>query len=159
MGDEAIGQISLLVQQCHHLVLVNHEDGAGREGLGRAHANRLPGEAAFAEEVAGAQHRDDRLPPCPGQHREADCAVLDVEDGGRRIALRVDPGIAVIGDDRAPQARGIQKLLHVEAPRLSQGLLLDGGSPAPHGTSLPGLGECSTQGRGRSGMLGSDRQN
>ena len=50
-------------------------------------ANRLTGQGALAEKVAGGQHRDDRLFADTGEHRELDRALLDVPDVVAGVAL------------------------------------------------------------------------
>ena len=52
-----------------------------------ADANRLTGQGALAEEVAGRQHRHHRLLADAGEHRQLDRAFLDVSDVVAGIAL------------------------------------------------------------------------
>ena len=75
----------LFVEQADHLLLLDDQHGARRHRRRGPDANRLTGQRAFAEKVAGAQHRDDGLFADAGEHRELDGAFLNVEDGvGRR---------------------------------------------------------------------------
>ena len=50
-------------------------------------ANRLTGQGALAEKIAGRQHRDDRLFADAGEHRQLDRALLDVPDVVAGVAL------------------------------------------------------------------------
>ena len=58
----------------------------------RSHAQRLPGQAALAEEIARAEHGHDRLLAGRGQHGELHPALLDVEHAVRLCPLGEDDG-------------------------------------------------------------------
>ena len=76
MSDEPIGEVVLLVQHTHHLILVYQEDGGAARDRGRSpHADGLIRQTSFAEEVAGSQHHHDRLSPGLREHRELHAAV------------------------------------------------------------------------------------
>ena len=77
-------------------------------------ANRLTGQRAFAEEVAGAEHRDDRLFADAGDHRELDRALLDVPDVVAGVALREDDRPPSIPDYLPCRACRFEIRLHIE---------------------------------------------
>ena len=76
-----------VVEQPDHRLFLDDQHAARRHRGRRLDANRLTGQRALAEEVAGPQHRDDRLFADPGEHRELDRALLEVPDVSGRIAL------------------------------------------------------------------------
>ena len=90
--DEAIGKLRVVVQQADHLALGNAQRPGGVHGRGRAHAQRLAGEAPFAEEVALAEHRDHGLLAGGGEHRQLHAAALEIEDAVGLSALREHEG-------------------------------------------------------------------
>jgi hypothetical protein len=59
VGDEPLGKGRLVSEQAKHRRLVDdeHRRRCGRGG--RSDANRLTGERPLAEEIAGAEHRDN----------------------------------------------------------------------------------------------------
>ena len=69
-----------LCSSSDHLSLADEQDRARRDRRRAAHAERLTGQAALAEEVAGAEHRHDGLFAGLRQHRQLDAARLDVQD-------------------------------------------------------------------------------
>jgi hypothetical protein len=74
----------------------------------------LAGKAAFAEEVAGAEHRHHSFPAGLREHRQLDAALLDVHDGVARVALGEHDLVAAEFDDLLRQSRRVEKLLRVE---------------------------------------------
>ena len=80
----------LLVEHLHHVRLLHDEHGRRAHRRRRCHPARLPGETAFAEEIAGAQHPYDGLFASLRQHRNLDAALLDIHHLRGGIALRVD---------------------------------------------------------------------
>ena len=86
-----------------------------RRDRGRAaDAERLPGQASFAEEVAGAQHGDHGFLAGLGEHRQLDAALLDVHDAVGTVALRKDHLVRRILDDLLREPGGVEKRLRVE---------------------------------------------
>ena len=72
----------------------------------------LTGQRAFTEEVAGPEHRHDRLLADTGEHRELDRAFLQIPDVVRGVALReYDPAGGVFQDSAS---RGFEVDLDVE---------------------------------------------
>ena len=59
MRDEHFRETRLAVEHARHLRLVHSRQPAIAHGKGRGHAQRLTGQTSFAEELAGAQSRDD----------------------------------------------------------------------------------------------------
>src|SRR3990172_1663460 len=76
------------MQQADDGFLLERHDGAIGRRRRRRHAKGLTGQTAFAKEVVWPQHRDDRLFPLSGQHRQLDLALEDVEYGIGGISLR-----------------------------------------------------------------------
>ena len=74
--------------------LVHEQDRAVGHGGRAAHANGLAGQAAFAEELARAEHAHDGFPARLGQHRQLDAALLDVEHVLARVALGEEDDVA-----------------------------------------------------------------
>jgi hypothetical protein len=107
--------ISRRRQQPHHLRLLDTQNGAGRQRRGAAHPNRLPRQAALAEKVAGAEHRDHRLLAPLRQHRQLDAARLHVEHVVTGVALREDRLVASVADDGLRQSGRTKKRLGIEA--------------------------------------------
>ena len=68
--DEHVRHRVLLVQQAHHLVWSTTRMAVPRRRGRALHADGLPRQASFAKEVAGAQHRHDRLSPGLREHRD-----------------------------------------------------------------------------------------
>jgi hypothetical protein len=88
--NEAIGEGVLRVQELDHRALLNQQDLARRHGRRGRDAQRLTGQAAFAEKIARAEHRDDGLLSCRRHDRELHRAVLDVQHARASVALRED---------------------------------------------------------------------
>src|SRR3990172_1099560 len=107
------------MQQTDHCVLLNPHDGAISRRRRGCHADGLTGQAAFAEEVAWRQRRDDRLFPVPGQYRELDLALEDVEYGICRIPLREESLLLLERHDGASISATCEEGLEIEP----QGLL------------------------------------
>ena len=59
--DEPVRERGLLVEQPNHLPLGHGKDPARGQGGRGGEADRLPGQRAFTEEIAAAQHSDHRL--------------------------------------------------------------------------------------------------
>ena len=98
--DEPIRQRVLLVQEAHHLRLVHEQHRAVCHRRRRPHADGLPGQTAFTEELAGPQHRHYGFAARFRQHRQLDVALPDVEDVIAGVALLEDDRVAWILDDR-----------------------------------------------------------
>ena len=71
-------------------------------------------QASFAKEVAGCQHRDDRLSPRLREHRELHTTLLDVQDALTGIALSEDDLGAPVVHDLSLDPRRVEKRLHIE---------------------------------------------
>ncbi len=78
--DEVIGHRALLLEQTHHRAFANEEDHTRRNRRGAAHPGRLAGQALFAEEVSGAEHRHDGFPAGVRPYGQPDAAGLDIQD-------------------------------------------------------------------------------
>ena len=117
-SDEPIGHRVLLVEEAHHLILVDKQDGAAN-ARGRApHPDGLTRQASFAKEVAGAQHRHDRLSPRLREHRELHATLLDVQNALTGIALGEDDVGSPILHDPSRDSRRVEEGLGIERPLL-----------------------------------------
>jgi hypothetical protein len=114
LRNESIRHRVLLVQQPHHLILVHEEDDAVRDRGRTPHANGLTRQASFAKEVAGSQHRDDRLSPRLREHRELHSTLLNVQDALTGVALGEDDLGSPILHDLSRDPRGTEKRLDIE---------------------------------------------
>ena len=92
----------------------------------RAHAERLAGEASFAEEVARTEHRHDGFLAGRRQHRELHAAVLDVEHAVGLAALGEDDRAAGEADDPPRDAGRVEKRMQIEGKRRPGSTLLHG---------------------------------
>ena len=90
MRQEAVGERMFSVKHANHLFLFDNEQSRRGDGDGHPHTNRLPRQASFAKEVAGAQNRHDRLFANLIYHGELHAAILNVQDRRSGITLRVD---------------------------------------------------------------------
>ena len=68
MRNEPVGEFCMFVQHPDHVALGDSEQRRPHHRLRRSHAQRLTGQAALAEEIAGAEHGHDRLLASRGQH-------------------------------------------------------------------------------------------
>ena len=87
-----------------------HDDGF-RHRRGRRHAQRLPGEASFAEEFVRSENCDDGFLALLGNDGDLHLAFLDVEDRIRRVALRKDGLVLAYLADAAPSPTLARKAL------------------------------------------------
>ena len=86
---------------------------------GRApHADGLTRQASFAEELAGAQHRHDRLSARLREHRELHATLLDVQNVLTRVALGEDDVGSPILHDLSRDSRRVEEGLGIERPLL-----------------------------------------
>jgi len=60
------------------------------------HAQRLPHQASFANEIADSKDRDDCFFPLLGNNGDFNLALLDVENSIRRLSLREDGLILLV---------------------------------------------------------------
>ena len=109
--DEAVRERRLLVEQPDHFLFRDDENPARHHRRGRPDANALTGQRALAEEVARAQHRDDRFLAGVREDREPDGAGLDVHDAVARVALREDGRRFGVFDDVFRDVRRFEKRL------------------------------------------------
>ena len=105
---KAVRELGPLVQRAHHLPLLDAQHGRRHDGGRRAHAHRLPRQAALAEEVARAQHRHHGFPARRRQHRQLHGAVLDVKHAVGRHPLGEGHRAASEPDDASRHARRLQ---------------------------------------------------
>ena len=59
--DEPVREFGTFVQQPNHVALRDSQERRPHDRLRRAHAQRLPGQAALTEEITRAEHGHDRL--------------------------------------------------------------------------------------------------
>ena len=78
--------------------------GGVRHRLDGCHAARLPGKAALAEEIVRAENCDHRFLALLGNNGDLDLALLNIEDGIRRFALR-ENGLVSFGTCRCCDLR------------------------------------------------------
>jgi hypothetical protein len=88
--EEQLRKDGLFVEHANGGHFLQPREGAGGHGSAGRHALGLSGEATFAEEIAGAQHRDHRFPALCGDHGQFDLALANIKDRIRRIALGED---------------------------------------------------------------------
>ena len=118
VGDEAIRERGLVVEQPDHRVLLDDQHAARHDRRRRPDADRLTRQGPLAEKVAGGQHRDDRFFADTREHRELDRALLDVPDVVAGLALREDDVAASILHNRSCRAGRFEIPLHIEPARL-----------------------------------------
>ena len=112
--QEVLGKGRVFVQRAQHDRFRDLQHGRRHHRARGAHAHRLIGEAAFAEEVAGPEHADHGFFPRRREHREGHAAVADVEHVGGRAALHEDDRAPpqLLGPAREPH--GIQEGMDVK---------------------------------------------
>jgi hypothetical protein len=88
VGDEAVRELVLCVEQANHLVFLNHEYG-GRRNRSR-HANGLARNAPFSKKIARSKHRHNGFFTDLIDHSELHAAFLNVHDRLGGITLRED---------------------------------------------------------------------
>jgi hypothetical protein len=74
----------------------------------------MPVQAALPEEVTISVERDDRLPTLLGDDADLDLALLNVEDGISRVALREDLLVLPIFRHGPPRGHGVEEDLDVK---------------------------------------------
>ena len=99
-------------------MLVHEEDGAASARGRPPHANGLTRQASFAKEVAGAQHRHDRLSPRLRDDRDLHATLLDVQNALTGIALAEDDVGSPILHDPSRDSRRVEERLGIERPIL-----------------------------------------
>src|SRR3990172_5098698 len=102
------------MQQADDGFLLERHDGAIGRRRRRRHAQGLTGQAAFAKEVVWPQHRDDRLFPVSGQHRQLDLALEDVQYGISRIPLREERLLRSDLENGSPVSLFCEERLEIE---------------------------------------------
>src|SRR5487761_167125 len=114
VGEEAVGDGFIRVEHANHLILINHERFGRRDCGSRSHANRLAGEAPFAEEIARAENREDRLLARFGNHGELHTARFNVKNSLGGIALAIDGLGSPKFNNLSRKTGGVKKSLGVE---------------------------------------------
>ena len=66
--EEPVGEFRMFMQHPNHVALRDSQESRPHDGVRRSHAQRLPGQAALAEEIARAEHGHDCLLAGRGQH-------------------------------------------------------------------------------------------
>jgi hypothetical protein len=117
-----LGEFRLVVKHAYDGRLFKPRDDAVRHRRGRGQAQWLSGQAALAEKVALAMERDDRLLAPLGYDAELDPALLDIEDGIRRVSLREDLLIVSVVRNVAAAISGVEELFEVEQRGTTLGL-------------------------------------
>src|SRR5450755_1272602 len=97
MRHEFLREFWLVVEKASDGCFLQTHDLAFVNCCGRRHASTLPGQTAFAEEIAGPKNCNDRFFPSLGKHGELHFAFLDVENGIRWLVLRKDNLISLVG--------------------------------------------------------------
>ena len=103
-----------LCSNSHHGLLAHEQDHTRPQGGGAAHPQRLPRQAALAEEVTGTQHRHHRLAAGLRQHRQLHAASLDVHHVLALVALREDGLVAAVGHEASGHAGRAQEVFGAE---------------------------------------------
>src|SRR5512139_443364 len=103
----------LFVKQTGHLLLFDHEEGTRSRGYRGCHADRLSRQGPLAKEVAGAQHCYDGFLARVGNDPEFHAAVLNVDDAGAGVTLRVDHISLLTLDDLPGNAARLKEGLDV----------------------------------------------
>jgi hypothetical protein len=75
------------MQQVDHGVFLDAQDRRVFKGGRGRHAKRLAGETRFTKKTRWVQNRDHRFFALLGHNGQLDLAILDIEDGIRRIPL------------------------------------------------------------------------
>jgi hypothetical protein len=88
--EEQFRDAVLLVEQTRHQRLLDPVNSAIAHGDSGREAQRLAGQASFAEELVVAQNADDRFLALVGCHRELHLALVEIPDGIRRVSLHED---------------------------------------------------------------------
>ena len=114
VGDEAVGEGVLVVEDADHFLFFDDQGGGGSDGRGGADADGLAGQATFAEKITGAQDSDDGFFAGFVDDGEADGAFLDVEHVFADVTLREDCLLFFEFGNFARDAGGIEKILSVE---------------------------------------------
>ena len=112
----------MVVQHPDHVALRDAQERRLHDGRRRRHAQRLPGQAALAEEIARAEHGHDRLLAPRGQHRELDAAALGVEHAGRLGTLGEDDGASRKSHGACSDTSGLEEGLNIKGRRRGPGL-------------------------------------
>src|SRR5688500_9004182 len=97
-------------------MLVHKEDGAASTRGRAPHAEGLTRQASFAKEVAGAQHRHDRLSPRLRENANLLATLLDVQNALTGIALSEDDISSPILHDPSRDSRRVEERLGIERP-------------------------------------------
>jgi len=118
VGDEAVGEAVLMLQQASHGLPLHRHDGARLDGDGGPVAEGLAGQAAFAEEVSGPQNGNDRLSANRRLRGHFDAARPDIEDVLARVALREDRVPLPVAHDGPLASRPFEKGRGTEGRRL-----------------------------------------
>ena len=109
----------LCVQHAQQLIFSDDKQGSWRYGRSRAHAKRLARHASLAKKVSGAKHGNNGFLSGPVHHGKFHAAILDIHDGIRGVALRVDRFISPISNNFSLHPGGVEKDLRVEKVGLS----------------------------------------
>jgi hypothetical protein len=113
-----------------HLLLLNDERSARKNGSGGPHPNGLTGQASFPKEVAWSQNGDDRFFAAFTDDRKSYISCLYIDYARGWIALRVDDVTLVEFFDFSCNTSGVQKGLRIEPAFLDRDCLghLDSGT-------------------------------
>src|SRR5450759_3506860 len=87
--EEQLRKDRLFVEHANGGHFLQPREATGGHGSAGCHEPGLPGEATFAEEIAGAQHRDHRFLSLSGDHGQFHLALANIKDRIRRITLAV----------------------------------------------------------------------
>jgi hypothetical protein len=94
--DEIIGKGLVFLQGANDGSFFQPRNDAFTYGRHGGKAQRLAVQATLTTQVSGLKDRDDSFLALFGNHRELHFASLNVKDGIRNIALRINDGMASI---------------------------------------------------------------
>jgi len=116
------------MEQSHHGRPGHAGDGGGLDRARGRHAQRLPGQAALAEEAAPLQDADDRFLASRGDDGEPDPALLDEEDRVGGVPLGEDDVLRPVLPTRLASLDTVDEAGRIEGCRR---FLPDGFLPSP----------------------------
>src|SRR5437899_1811309 len=105
------------MQEFDHRPLLHDEDSACLDGCRRRNAEGLAGQGALPKEIPGTHHCHDGFLSRPRQDRELYAAVLDVQHGVARVALREDHIRWLVGNLTPRVPHGMEKSFQIECGR------------------------------------------
>ena|ERR1700740_2002972 len=114
----------LCMEYAQQLAFLHDEKRGWCNGCSRPHPNRLARHASLAKKITRAEHRDHRFSSGTIYNGEFHAALLDVHDGIRSLALRIDRFVSPKFRNFSRHPGGVEKNLWVESAGLSISILI-----------------------------------